>query len=169
MTKINIFYKSKPSTSAGFTFIELIVLTLVLGILSVVALNRSNENTGSLGSSIAVQQVSSDIDFCRSLSFAKNDTVTISFDLQNNTYQVYSGRNNARTLINNFPNFIDNKITFPQFGLNSIDLSNATFYSELASNELQFLPGGIPYIGGNIMVNEKTITIANETGKWIVD
>jgi Tfp pilus assembly protein FimT len=169
MTQYKFLYKSKPSLSAGFTFIELILLTLVLGILSSVALNRASQDTSKIASSIAVQQIGSDIDYCRSLSFAKNDTITLLFDLTDNTYRVYSGRNNARSLITNFPNLINGKITFPKFGVSTIDLKNTTFYSQKAAAELQFLPGGIPYIGGAISVNNKTITIANETGRWIVN
>jgi len=164
----NIFYKSKPSGSAGFTFIELIILTLVMGILSAVALNRSREDTSNFTTSIAVQQVTGDIDYCKSLSFTKNDTVTMVFDLGNDFYKVYTGHNNSRQLVTNFPNFIENKVTFPKFGINSVDLSNTTFYSENGQYELQFLPGGIPFIGGHIYVNSKKITIANETGKWVV-
>lgn len=164
----NNFYNFKPSASAGFTFIELIVLTLVIGILSAVALNRSREDTSNFTTSIAVQQVTGDIDYCKSLSFTKNDTITMVFDLENNFYKVYKGHNNARQLITNFPNFIENKVTFPKFGLSSVNLSNTTFYSENAQHELQFLPGGIPYVGGNVSVNSKIITIANETGKWTI-
>ena len=175
MNKIkNIFYKSKPSASAGFTFIELIILTLVMGILSAVALNRSREDTSNFTTSIAVQQVTGDIDYCKALSFTGNDTITVVFDLDNDFYKVFSGENNNRTLITDFPNFVDNQVTFPKFGVNSVDLSNPTFFSshsntQMAQKELQFLPGGIPYIGGSLQVNSKTITIADETGKWTVN
>ena len=175
MNKIkNNFCNFKPSASAGFTFIELIILTLVMGILSAVALNRSREDTSNFTTSIAVQQVTGDIDYCKSLSFNKNDTITIVFDLENDFYSVYSGHNENRYIITDFPNFIDNKVTFPKFGVNSVDLSEVTFYSshsnsQIAQKELQFLPGGIPYIGGSLKVNFKTITIANETGKWTVN
>lgn len=175
MNKIkNNFCNFKPSASAGFTFIELIILTLVMGILSAVALNRSREDTSNFTTSIAVQQVTGDIDYCKSLSFNKNDTITVVFDLENDFYSVYSGHNENRSIITDFPNFVDNKVTFPKFGVNSVDLSEVTFYSshsnsQIAQKELQFLPGGIPYIGGNLKVNSKIITIANETGKWTVN
>ena len=103
----NNFYNFKPSASAGFTFIELIILTLVMGILSAVALNRSREDTSNFTTSIAVQQVTGDIDHCKSLSFTKNDTVTMVFDLGNDFYKVYTGHNNSRQLVTNFPNFIE--------------------------------------------------------------
>ena len=164
----NILSSTKPSSSAGFTFIELIILTLIMGILSAVALTKSREDTSNFTTNIAVQQVTGDIDYCRSLSFSKNDTITMVFDLGNDFYKVYTGHNNSRQLVTNFPNFIENKVTFPKFGINSVDLSNTTFYSENGQYELQFLPGGIPFIGGHIYVNSKKITIANETGKWVV-
>ena len=175
MNKIkNNFCNFKPSASAGFTFIELIILTLVMGILSAVALNRSREDTSNFTTSIAVQQVTGDFDYCKSLSFNKNDTITVVFDLENDFYSVYSGHNENRSIITDFPNFVDNKVTFPKFGVNSVDLSEVTFYSshsnsQIAQKELQFLPGGIPFIGGSLNVNSKTITVANETGKWTVN
>jgi Tfp pilus assembly protein FimT len=170
----NILSSIKPSSSAGFTFIELVILTLIMGILSAVALTKSREDTSNFTTSIAVQQVTGDIDYCKSLSFSKNDTITMVFDLENEFYKVYTGQNSARTLITDFPNFVDNKVTFPKFGINSVNLSNLTFYSshsnaQIAQKELQFLPGGIPFIGGNVHVNSKIITIANETGKWTIN
>ena len=167
--KKKILYTSKPSYSAGFTFIEIIVLILVLGILSAVALTRANDDTSRIATSIALQQVAADIDYSKSLSFSTNDTITMTFDLEENVYSVYSGRNNARSIITNFPNFDDNKASFPKLGISKVNLKNTTFYSEFASSELQFLPGGIPYIGGSITVNNKTLTISNETGKWTID
>jgi Tfp pilus assembly protein PilE len=53
----NILSSIKPSSSAGFTFIELVILTLILGILSAVALTKSREDTSNFTTSIAVQQV----------------------------------------------------------------------------------------------------------------
>ena len=167
--KKKILNKSQPSYSAGFTFIELVVLIFVIGLLSAVALTRAKDDTRNIATSIALQQVATDIDYSKSLSFSRNDTITMVFDLQNNVYSVYSGRDNARSVITNFPNFSNNKVNFPRFGVNEINLKNTTFYSEKSASELQFLPGGIPYIGGSIGINNKTLTISNETGKWTIN
>ena len=64
------------------------------------------------------------VKYISSLSFSKNDTITMVFDLENEFYKVYTGHNSTRTLITDFPNFVDNKVNFPKFGINSVNLSN---------------------------------------------
>ena len=81
----------EPSSDAGFTFIELVITILVLGILSSVALYNGTKTITPQKKSLAVQQVIDDINYARTLAISSNDLITIEFSDSDNEYSIYKG------------------------------------------------------------------------------
>jgi len=67
--------------SNGFTFIELIMVIVILGILSVAAFTRIVNNLEPIKVRAAIEQITSDIEQSKAISMAHHDTVTIAFDI----------------------------------------------------------------------------------------
>ena len=95
-------FDREPSSNAGFTFIELVITILVLGILSSLALYNGSKTITPQKKSLAVQQVIDDINYARTLAISSNDLITIEFSDSDNEYSIYKG--NGNTLVQDFPN-----------------------------------------------------------------
>ena len=112
----------EPSSDAGFTFIELVITILVLGILSSLALYNGTKTITPQKKSLAVQQVIDDINYARTLAISSNDLITIEFSDSDNEYSIYKG--NGNTLVQDFPNGSGGVVDFLDLNLGSTDLSN---------------------------------------------
>ena len=72
----------KPhSLSKGFSLIELIIIIVLIGIFTTIALTRTNTGMTTIREQIAIDQITNDIDLARSMAFAKNEAITIKFDI----------------------------------------------------------------------------------------
>tara|TARA_B100000214_G_C23963146_1_gene626320 strand:- start:1382 stop:1888 length:507 start_codon:yes stop_codon:yes gene_type:complete len=161
--KIKSIYK--PSNSAGFTFIELVIVIMILGILSSIAIFNNENNVGSFKNNMAVNQIIDDINFAQTVAIAMNDTVTISINVSDNTYTIYKGFNEQegeRSVMADFPNGDNGVVDFLDLSLGDVNIQSANFNGR---TELQFLPLGEPSSGGHIIVNETTISVEPRTGK----
>ena len=75
----------------GFSLIELILVIVLIGIFSTIAMTRTNTSLSVIRENIALDQITSDIDLVKSMSFAQNQTITLSFDVLKTTlYLQYS-------------------------------------------------------------------------------
>jgi len=150
----------------GFTLIELIITMCIIAIFTAIAMTKSDIGTNNFNSQIALDQITSDIDLAQSIAFAKNDTITIVFSVENDNYKLYTGPDANRSIIDNFPGSNDGMVSFASGRLASIDISSINFNN---SNELQFLPLGNVKSGGFIQINNTTkITVSDITGKWSI-
>ncbi len=75
----NIRFYNKPSNNAGFTFVELIITILVLGIMASLAIYNGSRITSPHKKSLALQQVIDDINYARTLAISTNELITIEF------------------------------------------------------------------------------------------
>ncbi len=158
-----ILHFKKYVYSSGFSLIELIVVIVLIGIFTTMALTRTDTGLTTIKEQIAIDQITNDIDLARSMAFARNEAIIIMFDKDQESYGVYDNSG----IITTFPNSDNNGIiSLDNSYLRNVDIKNVNF-SGLSS--LQFQPLGDPISGGTIELNTKTITIEPITGKWNVN
>ena len=160
-TKTNL-KKATP----GFSLTELIVMIVLIGIFGAMAMTRTNTGLTTIQVQIAIDQITTDIDYSKSMAFARHDTITLVFSTTLEQYTIYNGPDGSRSAITDFPNSANGVISFDQSDFIEVDITSANFNG---SSELQFLPLGDPKSGGSIVLNSKTISVAPVTGKWSVN
>ena len=160
--QITLHFKNR-SNLAGFSMIELIIVVVLIGIFTAMALTRTDTGLTTIREQIAIDQITNDIDLARSMAFARNEAITIIFDKNQESYGVYNGLG----IIKDFPNSNnDGIISLDNSYLRNLDIKEVNFGG---SANLQFQPLGDPVSGGTIELNTKTITVESITGKWSVN
>jgi Tfp pilus assembly protein FimT len=160
-TKTNL-KKATP----GFSLTELIVIIVLIGIFAAMAMTRTSTGMTTIQVQIAIDQITSDIDYSKSMAFARHDTITLVFSTTLEQYTIYNGPDGSRSAITDFPNSTNGVISFDQSDFIEVNITSANFGG---SSELQFLPLGDPKSGGSIVLNSKTISVAPVTGQWSVN
>ena len=158
--------KSNILKPSGFTLIEMIVSIIFIGIFATLALTRTQFGLSNIQEQIAIDQITNDIDLAKSMAFAKHDTITIEFSTSQESYSIYSGVDNARSLITDFPGSSNGVVNLDHSKMRDINIQTVNFNQQ---SEIQFLPLGDLKSGGSIVLNSKTITIEPITGKWSVN
>ena len=152
---------------SGFTLIELLISVMILAIFIGVSVTRTELKTNRFTRQIAIDRITADIDLIRSMAFARNDTLTIVFSINNNSYSFYSGPDSERFIMEEIPDSDNGTVTFSNSVLSNINISSVNFNN---SSELQFLPSGTVKSGGTVLIdNSVTINIADLTGQWSVN
>ena len=160
-TKTNL-KKATP----GFSLTELIVIIVLIGIFAAMAMTRTSTGMTTIQVQIAIDQITTDIDYSKSMAFAKHDTITLVFSTTLEQYTIYNGPDGSRSAITDFPNSTNGVISFDQSDFIEVDITSANFNG---TSELQFLPLGDPKSGGSIVLNSKTISVASVSGQWSVN
>ena len=160
-TKTNL-KKATP----GFSLTELIVMIVLIGIFGAMAMTRTSTGMTTIQVQIAIDQITTDIDYSKSMAFARHDTITLVFSTTLEQYTIYNGPDGSRSAITNFPNSTNGVISFDQSDFIEVNITSANFNG---ASELQFLPLGDPKSGGSIVLNSKTISVAPVTVKWSVN
>lgn len=160
-TKTNL-KKATP----GFSLTELVVIIVLIGIFGAMAMTRTNTGLTTIQVQIAIDQITTDIDYSKSMAFARHDTITLVFSTTLEQYTIYNGPDGSRSAITDFPNSANGVISFDQSDFIEVNITSANFGG---SSELQFLPLGDPKSGGSIVLNSKTISVAPVTGQWSVN
>ena len=156
-TKTNL-KKATP----GFTLTELIIVIVLIGIFGTMALTRTRTGLTTIQIQIANDQITTDIDYSKSMAFARHDTITLVFSTTLEQYTIYNGPDGSRSVITDFPNSTNGVISFDQSDFIEVNITSANFGG---SSELQFLPLGDAKSGGSIVLNSKTISVEPVTGK----
>ena len=73
----NTLHSKKFSNSSGFSMIELIIVVMLIGIFTAMALTRTDTRLSVIREQIAIDQITNDIDLARSMAFAQNQTITL--------------------------------------------------------------------------------------------
>jgi prepilin-type N-terminal cleavage/methylation domain-containing protein len=160
-TKTNL-KKATP----GFSLTELIIVIVLIGIFGAMAMTRTNTGLTTIQVQIAIDQITTDIDYSKSMAFARHDTITLVFSTTLEQYTIYNGPDGSRSAITDFPNSTNGVISFDQSDFIEVNITSANFNG---SSELQFLPLGDAKSGGSIVLNSKTISVAPVTGTWSVN
>ena len=153
-------------TSNGFSLMELIVVIVLIAIFATIAMTRTRTGLSTIREQIAIDQVTSDIDLVRSMAFGMHETMTIVFSINEDSYAIFKGPNNSRTVVVDYPNSNNGVISLDNSNLREVDIKSGDFNG---SPELQFLPLGDINSGGSISLNDKTITVQPITGKWSIN
>ena len=160
-TKTNL-KKATP----GFSLTELIVMIVLIGIFGAMAMTRTSTGMTTIQVQIAIDQITTDIDYSKSMAFARHDTITLVFSTTLEQYTIYNGPDGSRSAVTDFPNSTNGVISFDQSDFIEVNITSANFNG---SSELQFLPLGDAKSGGSIVLNSKTISVAPVTGTWSVN
>ena len=160
-TKTNL-KKATP----GFSLTELIVIIVLIGIFAAMAMTRTSTGMTTIQVQIAIDQITTDIDYSKSMAFARHDTITLVFSTTLEQYTIYNGPDGSRSAVTDFPNSANGVISFDQSDFIEVNITSANFGG---SSELQFLPLGDPKSGGSIVLNSKTISVASVSGQWSVN
>ena len=160
-TKTNL-KKATP----GFSLTELIIIIVLIGIFGAMAMTRTRSGLTTIQVQIAIDQITTDIDYSKSMAFARHDTITLVFSTTLEQYTIYNGPDGSRSAITDFPNSTNGVISFDQSDFIEVNITSANFNG---SSELQFLPLGDAKSGGSIVLNSKTISVAPVTGTWSVN
>ena len=161
MYKENLQYIRK--FQGGFSLIELILVIVLIGIFSTIAMTRTNTSLSVIRENIALDQITSDIDLVKSMAFAQNQAITLSFDVLDESYSVF----NEKGIITDFPNSDESGvISLNNSNLRNIDIKQAVFGN---TSDLEFTSKGSVINGGIIELNSKTITIESVSGRWSID
>ncbi len=141
----------------AFTFVDLAITILVIGILTAVAVPKFADTMQRQRLSSAIRQVTADIELARRHARATSGNETLTISIANETYTFSSVKD---------PNHHSQ--------LKSIDLTEAPFKAQIVSSDfngssdLTFNTYGAPTSGGSIVLKcgsyETTITVAADTG-----
>ena len=164
MKKIKFDLKT---VSSGFTLTELILVILLIGIFASVGMTRTKDGIVSIRTQVAIDQLTTDIDLLRSMAFARHDTLTMVFDVNNDSYTIYTGPNTSRSVVTDFYNSVSGVVAFQNARFADVDITAVSFYNN--QPEIQFLPLGDLKKGGTITINAHTITLQDLTGKWSIN
>ena len=148
--------------SDGFSLIELVIIIVLIGIISAVALTRTNTGIDYIKEQIAIDQITYDFDLARSMAFAQGRTIAIKYNVDNESYSVH----NELGIITDFPNSENGVVSLDNAYLKSLDIKAVDFGGE---SEITFSPSGDLISGGSIQLNSKTISIESISGKWQVN
>ena len=150
----------------GFTFIELIMVLIIVGILGSMVFTRIMNNLNPIKVRAAIEQITSDIEQTKALSMAQHDTITIAFNIANDSYSIYNGPTGNQTIMTAYPGSNNGVISFDQTEYSGVDISSASFGN---STNLSFDPWGNTILGGTITLNtDNVITVQTVTGHWAI-
>ena len=150
----------------GFTFIELIIVLIIVGILGSMVFTRILNNLNPIKVRAAIEQITSDIEQTKALSMAQHDTITIAFNIANDSYSIYNGSTENQTIMTDYPGSNNGIISFDQTEYSGVDISSASFGN---STNLSFDPWGNTILGGTITLNtDNVITVQTVTGHWAI-
>lgn len=148
MMKLATYYKpinhSKPQHQSGFSMMELVLVIVLLGILSIYVAPRLIDNQ-TISLNAASEQMVRDIELTQSLSMGLNDNYYMT--INSGSYYI---NDSAGT-----------RYSHPIYGTSDIaSTSGVSFTSSLPSNVLAFNGIGVPYTTSAPLANNATITIS---------
>ncbi|MGA3084673.1 MAG: prepilin-type N-terminal cleavage/methylation domain-containing protein [Thermodesulfobacteriota bacterium] len=142
--------------SKGFTFIELIIVIILLGILTV-SVSVKFPSLVSYNIPTQASQVAQDIRYAQSLAMSSDQKVWIYFNTSNSTYQITTGTcGSGGTLVPN-----------PTTGTTNPQLyTGISFHTSLTGNCLAFDSQGFPYQGTSTtpITSNETVQLCPSSG-----
>ena len=162
MTVIKKYKTQTKSNYNGFSLIELIIVMAVLGIIIVASSSRLRDITVDARISSAINQITTDIDFAKSISMSKRKQIKIIFNQNNETYTIYKNGD----VFSDFPGSNNGVVNLSEDNNSGVDITSVSLSG---SNVLTFTKWGNCLQSGTIILNDtRQIHIKNLTGHWEV-
>ena len=167
----------------GFTFIEILVVVLVLGIASAIIVPQISAHD-DLDAAAAARAVMADLLYAQNRAISTGQTMYVSFNPSGQQYGLYSSMTPQQQVLTHPVNLNNYVMTFGQAGSNNISadvtLGSVSFNSQ---NTIAFDELGIPYAynsgitpltqPGTIVLNcgsySLTISVTQDTGEITVN
>ena len=150
----------------GMTFVEIIMVVAILGILASFAAVEFSDSLTSVQSGTAVEKVASDVRFAQQLALSYGAEVRVHVDLAQNEYSLKWSDGSYVDNPAGGGNFV---VRFGQGNYSNVEITNVGF----ANGRLDFDAGGRPLNSGSdfsgslgllTINNKRTIVIAANTG-----
>lgn len=150
------------SRNSGFSLIEVILVMMIIGIITVMSIPKVFGLIGSVSEKAVSERLIEDLSYIRNYAIANHDTTWLVVSVAQNQYGLYVGPSSgSRTLIPD-----------PQTGASAVlDLDNDYDNVSITSanfgggSEVSFNYWGVPSSGGTLVLNgNRTITLIAETG-----
>ena len=158
---------------SGFTFIETIIVIVIVGIIALVAVPQFNRTISNKRLFDAAEKLRDDIEYCRDYATSQRTNTWIDFNIPLNQYRLFSGNTLATRTPLIDPSRQNNAAYVISSGNLGIDLPGVSLVSSSFP-----ISGGIPVVsfnwwgtpnaGGNVIItnviNTITITVSPQTG-----
>ncbi|MDD5433897.1 MAG: prepilin-type N-terminal cleavage/methylation domain-containing protein [Nitrospira sp.] len=138
----------------GFTFLEILLVLSVIGILSVLAVTDISAFTGKFYLQSTARQISTDLREMKMLSTIERSNYLVNFDTANNFYELPGRRINLPHGIRF--GFSPGVLGPPANPVETPDIDGVTF----PSNKISFYPQGSNSIGTVYITNDRSETLA---------
>ena len=158
---MKVFYKNR---SGGFTLIEIIIVIVLLGIITIVAVPQMINTLKTKRLYDAIEKLSDDLNYCRDYAISQHTNTWVEFNVGLNQYRLLYGNSWASStgLIDparNTTAWFTINLDFIGVSLQSVSFTNG---------RISFNWWGTPSEGGNVVLtngtNTHTIVVNAETG-----
>jgi prepilin-type N-terminal cleavage/methylation domain-containing protein len=157
MSSINI----KNTRNDGFTLIELVIVMLIIGIISVVSYPRFTNTIQSMNLRVATDKLTDDLRYVYNYAVTNHQNTWFSINIGNNSYSygVYN------TPPSSDPVVLTDPATNQPAIINLNDYNSVTITAETLGGGFDYNWWGTPSTGGQITLNgTRTIVVESETG-----
>lgn len=151
-----MFHAIKHQTGRhGISMLELMIVTMVMGIMAAVAAPRFAESVQYHRLEMAAKRVVADLESARSIAYTTGTSPTVRFDVNGAIYQLVGLSNPDRPTQLNY----------------TVDLTDAPYHCEFKStfSVLTYNGHGLPSSGGEIVIKsgglQRTVTVNATTGR----
>lgn len=134
----------------GFTLIELLVIIIILGLLGAVSSMKLKDISSNVRITSSLNQIISDIEQVREIALANNENMTISFNLNQDSYTI---KQNG-VIMQNYPGSENGVIDLSSGSFSVVDITNININN---SNALNIDKWGNILNGGTITLNQNHI------------
>ncbi len=152
-----MFHAIKHQTGRhGISMLELMIVTMVMGIMAAVAAPRFAESVQYHRLEMAAKRVVADLESARSIAYTTGTSPTVRFDVNGAIYQLVGMSDPDRPTLVNY----------------TVDLSDAPYYcsfKNVSFTVLTYNGHGLPNTGGEIVIEsagqQRTVRINATTGR----